>query len=61
MNVILTTPRLLQTTPSQSHFTPYLVTINGKLWCFADSDDDGMKLGIAIAKLELQRKMEEAL
>ena len=59
MNVTLTTHNVTRTATRES-FTRYAVAIDDKLWCFADSDDDGLKLGIAIARLQLQRKMEKA-
>lgn len=61
MNVILTTHNSVTRTATREAFTRYNVVIDDKLWCFADTDDDGMKLGIAVAKLELQRKMKEVL
>lgn len=33
------------------------VCIDGKLWCRTDTPEDILKLGIAVAKLDAQRKL----
>jgi hypothetical protein len=37
----------------------YTVTVDGKAFCTTSDDDDAMALGIAIAQLQLKRKMEK--
>jgi len=34
----------------------YRVLVGGQLWCTTQSDDDGMKLAIAIIKLNQQKE-----
>ena len=36
----------------------YTVAIGGKDFCWTTNDDEGLALGIAIAKLQLKRNME---
>jgi hypothetical protein len=38
--------------------TRYAVMVDGQTFCHTEDDEDGLKLGIAIARLELQRKMK---
>ena len=43
---------------STLHATLYAVSIDGETFCYTTDDDEGMKLAVAIAQLELRRKME---
>ena len=40
------------------HATLYAVSIDGETFCYTTNDNEGMALAVAIARLELQRKME---
>lgn len=38
--------------------TLYSVVIDGEAFCYTTNDDEGLALAVAIARVELQRKME---